>query len=169
MRRWRQYLSSAGATIAVFLMTSLAFAGPGELPEQASEKALENVSKEKTEAEEPEVEEVEALEVEEEEGPGALVEGEDVINHGHCVSYWARQSKTEGLTGRAKGAFISSIAQDETAVSKKVEETGSPDETCNFSDELTAAKDSAGATSNGKGNGKGRGRPEGAGRPDSGS
>ena len=165
MRRWRQYLSSAGATIAVFLMTSLAFAGPGELPEQANEKAGEAVSQEKAETEE--LEEVEAQEVEDEEGPGALVEGEDVVNHGHCVSYWARQSK--GLTGRARGEFISSIAQNEDAVSKKVAEVGEPDETCDFGEELASAQNSVSASSNGKGNGKGRGRPAGAGRPDSGS
>ena len=165
MRRWRQYLSSAGATIAVFLMTSLAFAGPWELPEQANEKAEEMVSKEKAEVEEPEVE---TQEVEEEEGPGALQEGDDVVNHGHCVSYWARQSKE--LKGRARGEFISSIARNPEAVSNKVEEGGQPDAThCDYSDELEAAKSSASATSNGKGKGNGRGRPEGASRPDSGS
>lgn len=160
MRRWRQYLSSAGATIAVFLMTSLAFAGPGELPEQANEKAEEMVSKEKAEVEEPEVEtqELEEQEVEEEEGPEALKEGDDVVNHGRCVSYWVHQAKSEGLSGRAKGAFISSIAKNEDAVSKKVEEGGTPDGTCDFGDELEAAKSSVSATSNGKGKGKAKGR-----------
>ena len=153
MRRWRQYLSSAGATIAVFLMTSLAFAGPGELPEQANEKAEEMVSKEKVEVETQEVEE---QEVEEEEGPEALQEGEDVVNHGHCVSYWVHQAKAEGLSGRAKGAFISSIAKNEEAVSKKVVDGEGPDETCDFGDDLEAAKSSVIATSNG--NGKARGR-----------
>lgn len=166
MRRWRQYLSSAGATIAVFLMTSLAFAGPGELPEQAMEKAEEMVSQEKTETEEPKLEEAEVEEAEvEEDGAESLQEGDDVVNHGHCVSYWARQSK--GLTGRAKGEFISSIAKNEEAVSKKVEEGGEPDGTCQFGDELEAAKSSA--TTASKAAGKGKGRPAGAGRPDSGS
>ncbi|MBW3589698.1 MAG: hypothetical protein KY429_09795 [Actinobacteria bacterium] len=154
MRRWRQYLSSAGATIAVFLMTSLAFAGPGELPEQANEKAEEAVSQEKTETEEPKLEEAE---VEEEDGAESLQEGDDVVNHGHCVSYWARQSK--GLTGRAKGEFISSIAKNPEAISKKVAEGGEPDGTCDFGDDLAAAQDSVSASSNGKGNGKGKGRP----------
>jgi len=162
MRRWRQYLSSAGATIAVFLMTSLAFAGPGELPEQANEKAEEVVSQEEAETEEPEVEEAE---VEEEDGAESLQEGEDVVNHGHCVSYWARQSK--GLTGRERGEFISSIARIEEAVSEKVAEGEGPGEDCRFGNELAAAQDSVSASSNG--NGKGRGRPAGAGRPDSGS
>lgn len=158
MRRWRQYLSSAGATIAVFLMTSLAFAGPGELPEQANEKAEEMVSKEKAEVEEPEeTQEVEELEVEEEEGPETLQGGEDVVNHGHCVSYWVHQAKAEGLSGRAKGAFVSSIAKNQDAVSKKVEEGGTPDGTCDFGDDLQAAKSSVGATSKGQGKGKAKG------------
>lgn len=155
MKRWRQYLTSAGATIAVFLMVSLAFAAPGEVPEEASDKAKEVQSAKEEKTKEPKSTETVENEVETEvEG-----EGDDVVNHGRCVSYWARESRKQGLTGRARGQFISSIAQDETAVSKKVGEDG-PDPTCDFQDELDQAKADAGAsTARGKGNGKAKGGP----------
>lgn len=154
MKRWRQYLTSAGATIAVFLMVSLAFAGPGELPEQASDKAKEIA------ASKPEKTEAEATSTE------AQVASEDVSNHGHCVSFWAHESKSQELSGRARGQFISSIAQNEEALSKKVEEGGTPDSTCDFQAQLDQAKAEAAsevATSGGRGQSKGKGR----GRPDS--
>ncbi|HEX9713991.1 MAG TPA: hypothetical protein VGB52_15730 [Actinomycetota bacterium] len=83
---------------------------------------------------------VAAAEPEEPEEPEVTqVEGEAVINHGHCVSYWARRAKADGLTGRAKGAFVSAIAEDEEAVSSKVSDDGEPDETCDFSEALAEA------------------------------
>src|ERR1051326_8443697 len=33
--------------------------------------------------------------------------------HGACVSHWAHESKTEGLTGSARGQFIASVAQSD--------------------------------------------------------
>lgn len=38
-------------------------------------------------------------------------------NHGVCVSYAAHIAESLGLTGRRKGAFISDLAQDHSAVS----------------------------------------------------
>ncbi|MEO7803990.1 MAG: hypothetical protein ABIS18_06275 [Actinomycetota bacterium] len=67
----------------------------------------------------------------------------DGINHGHCVSYWAHQSKTAGLKGKARGGFISTIAQNKDAVSKKVADGGNPDATCDFRAALEAAKTQA--------------------------
>jgi hypothetical protein len=158
MKRWRQYLSSAGATIAVFMMVGLAFAGPGEVPEEASDKAKEVQSSKAEKTKEPKANETVGAEAEVE------GEGEDVVNHGHCVSYWAHKSKEDGLKGRARGQFISSIAQDEEAVSKKVEDGSTPDSTCNFQGQLDQAKAEAAqaATTGGRGKGKAKGK----GKPD---
>lgn len=57
------------------------------------------------------------------------------VNHGHCVSYWAHASKAQGLRGSARGAFISSIARDGSAVSEK----GEPGPDCQFQDRLDGA------------------------------
>lgn len=85
-------------------------------------------------AEEEELEEPEGTEeVEEAEEP------DDGVNHGHCVSYWSHRAKDEGLKGRAKGAFVSSIARDKDAVSSKVEDGGEPDDTCDFEEQLSEA------------------------------
>ena len=70
-------------------------------------------------------------EEEEEEEDSALTK----VNHGHCVSYWARESKAQGLRGSARGAFVSSIARDETAVSEK----GAPGPDCRFQERLDEA------------------------------
>jgi hypothetical protein len=154
MKRWRQYLTSAGATIAVFLMVSLAFAAPGEVPEEASDKAKEVQSAKEEKTKEPKSTETVEAEVE--------GEGDDVANHGHCVSYWVHESKEEGLKGRAGGQFISSIAKVEEAVSMKVGEGDDPDSaTCDFRDELDQAKadaEAAGTTSRGQGKAKANGK-----------
>lgn len=77
-------------------------------------------------------------EPEETEGP-EVQQNEDVVNHGHCVSYWAHESRAQGLQGSARGAFISSIAQDPEAESAKVAADGEPDETCDYQEELDDA------------------------------
>jgi len=63
----------------------------------------------------------------------------DRANHGHCVSYWRHQAKAQGLDPQARPSFIASIAQDETAVTRRVESGGTPDATCNFQVALDAA------------------------------
>lgn len=148
MKRWRQYLTSAGATIAVFLMVSLAFAAPGEVPEEASDKAKEVQSAKEEKTKEPKATDTVEAQVE--------GEGEDTVNHGHCVSYWAHKSKEDGLRGRDRGQFISSIAQNKEAVSKKVEEGGTPDGTCNFQGQLDQAKADSTQASTAKNRGKGK-------------
>jgi len=54
----------------------------------------------------------------------------DGVNHGNCVSYAASITDTLGLTGSAKGDFISSVAKDSSAVSAKVSGTEKPDAAC---------------------------------------
>lgn len=157
MKRWRQYLTSAGATVAVFLMVSLAFAAPGEIPEEASDKAKEVQSAKEEKTKEPKS--TETAEAEENEVESKVEgEGDDVVNHGHCVSYWAHKSKAE-LQGRARGQFISSIAKDPGAVSAKVEDDNPPG-TCNFGSRLEQAKADAAASAS-TARGKGKGKPKG--------
>lgn len=85
----------------------------------------------------PAQEEEEVVEEEpiEEETPEPETAGDE--NHGHCVSFWAHESKEAGLTGSARGAFISSIARDESAVAPKDDPESSP--SCDFRDELDEA------------------------------
>lgn len=48
--------------------------------------------------------------------------GHAVVNHGRCVSSAAHAAKAAGLKGRDKGAFMSSIAKDESQVANKAGE-----------------------------------------------
>jgi hypothetical protein len=61
----------------------------------------------------------------------AVGEKEDSdTNHGHCVSFAAHAASILGLSGSAKGEFISAVARDDSAVSAKVAEGGKPDAVC---------------------------------------
>jgi len=61
-------------------------------------------------------------------------------NHGHCVSYWSHEAKAQGLHGKHKGAFVSSIAGNKDAVAEK----GAPDDECDFQADLDAALEAQG-------------------------
>jgi hypothetical protein len=50
--------------------------------------------------------------------------------HGACVSYAAHAAGSLGLSGDAKGHFVSLVAQDPTALSAKVSPAGVPDAAC---------------------------------------
>jgi hypothetical protein len=65
------------------------------------------------------------------EGQGA----EDGANHGHCVSWYAHKSKDDGLTGQARGKFISTVANSDGTRSKD----GTTSTGCNFDSALRAA------------------------------
>ena len=52
------------------------------------------------------------------------------VNHGNCVSYAAGLVDSLGLSGRAKGEFMSDIAKDSKAVSAKVPDGGKADKAC---------------------------------------
>jgi hypothetical protein len=39
-------------------------------------------------------------------------------NHGQCVSRWAHEATAEGLSGRAHGRFVSSVAEDRAGVGR---------------------------------------------------
>lgn len=70
------------------------------------------------------------------------------VNHGNCVSYAAQIASTLGLKGNQKGVFVSTVAQDSSAVSAKVAKGGTPDAACATA--LVAAKTAAlSATVNG--------------------
>lgn len=132
MRKWRQYLPPIAITVGVFALGATAFAVSGRVsgPEIASDSQVESHGKadatETAEANETET----ATDSETAGGP----------NHGHCVSYWAHKAKAEGLTGKSFGAFISTVAQNDSATSSKVTGTATPDGTCNFQAALDAAK-----------------------------
>lgn len=156
LKRFRNYLTPMVATLFIFVLAAGALAVAGEVTGKDKVK-------------EPKVEAAEAIEVEAEEAEVEVEseEASDGVNHGHCVSYWAHQAKEQGLEGKAKGEFVSSIAQNEEAVSAKVADGGTPDATCDFQAQLDEAKaeQSAEAESeasesgaNGKSKGKGKGR-----------
>lgn len=128
MNRWRSYLSSAVTTFAVFALAAVALAAPGLVNGTQSGKPDTPVG---PPAVVPGAPEVEDAETQNSEAGGP--------NHGHCVSYWAHQAKDQGLEGKDKGQFVASIAQNAEAVSMKVDEGGSPDETCDFQSDLDAA------------------------------
>lgn len=70
-----------------------------------------------------------------EEPIGEVESASEEANHGHCVSYWTKQARSQGLDGRFKGAFVSVVAQDEEAVAEKDD----PGEGCDFQEELDVA------------------------------
>ena len=125
----RRYMMPTAITVGVFAMVATAFAVAGEVSDKANDKAKEAVAAAASNREVNEEVEVEA------EGD----EASDGINHGHCVSYWSHAAKDQGLEGRNKGEFVSSIAQNEEAVSAKVAEDGTPDSTCDFQSALDTA------------------------------
>jgi hypothetical protein len=69
--------------------------------------------------------------------PTEVPETEPAVNHGHCVSYWAHESKSAGLEGKLRGAFISSIAGDTDAVAPTGNDPVAP--SCDYTDELRQA------------------------------
>lgn len=66
--------------------------------------------------------------------------GDDVVNHGRCVSFAAQAADKLGLEGKAKGDFISAVARNEDAVSDTVPDGAKPDAACAAAI-LRAAKD----------------------------
>lgn len=114
LNRLRKYLTTGGVLIGIALLaaTALAVAGGHKGGDKGSEQL-----------EAPEVESSEA----ETEGVGAEGGGP---NHGHCVSYWAHAAKEAELKGKARGHFVSSVAQDELAVSEKLEGDATPGGLC---------------------------------------
>lgn len=70
--------------------------------------------------------------------------GASATNHGNCVSFAASIASTLGLSGEQKGAFVSAVAKDKTAVTLKVATGGTPDAACVLA--LATAKTSALAT-----------------------
>jgi hypothetical protein len=89
----------------------------------------------------PDVTETEAPDVTETDHDGVTgtVKGDDhegdvtgtvTPNHGACVSFAAQKAGSLGFEGSQKGAFVSMIAQDPTAVSVKIGEDSKPDAAC---------------------------------------
>lgn len=118
MNRLRRYLTPAVVTIFIFALAATALAVAGDLTgpnENASDIAKSKVAAAKEQGEA---------------GAEAQGEGSATVNHGHCVSYWARAAKEAGLKGKAKGEFISSVAQDEAATSAKLEGDAKPTGDC---------------------------------------
>jgi hypothetical protein len=148
------------ALAVVFAFGGIAFAAAsddGTEPPETTEVTEVDDDADEVEVEEPEVDDV----VDEADQAG---EGEALENHGHCVSFWAHESKGQGLKGSARGHFVSSVALDPEAVALKDE----PGETCDFQaqlDEALAAQEAVAAeasapkhaTAKSKG-GKGKGR-----------
>lgn len=133
MSKWRQYLASIGIALGVFLLAAVASGAPGGGGAKPDDP--------------PDTEGV-TSEQEPGEGPGAGEKaGWEQVNHGRCVSFWVQQAHAD-LEGKAGGEFASLIAQKgEDAVSAKVAEGETPDETCAFQADLDAAKAAAAAES----------------------
>lgn len=159
MNRLRRYLTPAVVTVFIFALaaTALAVAGDLVIPnENASETAKAKIEAAKAEAQK---------ERSEEEGEAAEAQGEGSAteNHGHCVSYWARAANDAGLNGRARGEFISTVAQDEDAVSAKLEGDAAPTGDCgDYQATLNSAVAAQGQSAI-NGGGEGNGRPGSAG------
>lgn len=116
MNRFRRYMTPAVVTLFIFVLAASALAVAGDVigpNENASDKAKAATAKEHGE--------------EEAEGQG---EGAATVNHGHCFSYWAHAAKDAGLKGKAKGEFISTVAQDKDATSAKLEGDATPTGAC---------------------------------------
>lgn len=64
------------------------------------------------------------------EEPAGEASEEKADNHGQCVRYWNQRSKSEGLSGRRHGAFVSMVARSDCAGAQDPEE---------FAEELAAA------------------------------
>ena len=115
LKKLRNYLTPVVITVGVFMLGATAFAVAGaHAPNQhAAAQATADHPKD-SEAD------VEAEAAEESTGP----------NHGHCVSWAAHQSKTDGYSGKDRGEIISAVAKAEDATSAKVAEGGTPDSAC---------------------------------------
>lgn len=151
MNRFRRYMTPAVVTLFIFALAASALAVAGDVigpNENASDKAKAATTKEH-----------------DEEGSEAQGEGSATVNHGHCVSYWAHAAKDAGLKGKAKGQFISTVAQDKDATSAKLEGDATPTGDCgSYQAALDSAVTAQGqATTHGK-SGEEHGKPDTAGK-----
>lgn len=161
MKKLRQYLSGGAVALLVMLLAAGAFAAPGgkvKPPANTDDVVAAGQDTPQVESDESET------------------DGAGMVNHGHCVSFWAHSSKSAGLMGSDRGTFTSSIAQDPNAVSAKVDEGGRPDATCDFQAQLDEATSSVTTnetetqSSTGHGHGKAKGEAgSGDGEEESGS
>jgi len=156
-------LAAAGALpapvqqVAANVASTVGLDIPGGAPSQPSVTTTthDGDQPEVTETEKPDVTETEKAEV------TATAKGDDnedvtgtvkTANHGACVSFAAHEAESLGFEGSQKGAFVSMVAQDPTAVSVKVGEDGKPDAACQAS--IDKAKAAVGAESPKKGHGE---------------
>jgi len=125
-------LAAAGALpapvqqVAANVASTVGLDIPGGAPSQPS------VTTTTHDGDQPEVTETESPEVTETESPEVTgtVTGTVTPNHGGCVSFATHQAEDLGLSGSQKGAFVSMVASDPTAVSVKVGDDGKPDAAC---------------------------------------
>lgn len=152
MNNLRRYTTPAVVTLFIFLLAASALAVAGDVigpNAKSSDKAKEATAKEH-----------------DEEDSEAQGEGAETVNHGHCVSYWAHAAKAAGLKGKAKGEFISTVAQDEDATSVKLEGDATPTGDCGGYQAVldSAVADQGQTTSHGK-SGEEHGRSDENGKP----
>jgi len=138
MKKWRQYLSSLTVVAIFVVLAGAAFAAEGllESPDPSVSPSAEETVISPAESAAETTEDTDGLKSKEESKEDSEEESEeesetpsDGTNHGQCVSKWAHESKTQGLKGKARGHFVSSIARDKTAVGTD----------CDFQAQLTAA------------------------------
>lgn len=110
------------------LLGSVAIAVASESDETPPVETTETV-------EVPEVVPLEDGASESDEGSEVKAEGDGEENHGHCVSWWAHESKAQGLVKRWRGAFVAAVAEDPEAQAPKAE----PGDACDYQEELDAA------------------------------
>ena len=158
MLRLRQYLLSSTTMLILAMFGATAFAVAGDLTTPGDDSDAASVTAADPTPTSTVTDTVEPKDADDEDGEkkkkdlddqddaGATSTVTDTAtdgnksNHGHCVSYWAHQAKAQGLKGRSKGQFVSSIARDKGATSTKVTDGGSPAATCDYQSALDAAK-----------------------------
>jgi hypothetical protein len=130
MKRIKAIGGSKVVWLAALIVAAAALAGgigaASMVGSKGAEVSSSHRSPEATQASDDESTEQEAVE-----GQGA----EDGANHGHCVSWYAHKSKEDGLSGQARGEFMSQVAESDGVRSKD----GSTSTDCDFDSALSAA------------------------------
>ena len=134
-------LGRAWGTSIVAWLAVVALGAAIAVASESDDVPVDDVVVEDTVTEDVVTEDVVVTEVVEETETEVTVEaGDKEQNHGRCVSYWAKEAKTQGLEGKRKGAFVSSVAENPDAIG----DGGT--ETCDFQADLdTALADQAAA------------------------
>jgi hypothetical protein len=143
MKRIKAIGGSKVVWLAALIVAAAALAGGIGAASLVGHKGTEvSAAHQSDEATEQSDENEQSTEQEAVEGQGA----EDGANHGHCVSWYAQKSKEDGLTGQARGEFMSTVASSDGVRSKD----GTTITGCDFDSALAAAVAAQGPAVHGK-------------------